>query len=157
MECIYLAETIGLMSAQTFKGVKMFDAINKESLDKFVDIFYNKARNDRDIGPVFNAQITSEEEWEKHKAVVSSFWLYHFTGIHSEDAPPKHKGGMMGAHQDMPPFPREHFGIWMRLFEEALNEVYDERCKNELLDKAKGMSVRMQEVLYEGKEWPPKK
>lgn len=135
----------------------MFSVINKESLYKFVDIFYTRAMNDEQIGPTFKAKIDSDEKWERHKAVVSSFWLYHLTGEHDESAPEKHEGGMMGAHIDLPAFPREHFGVWMRLFEETLNELFDEKCKKQILDRAKEMSVEMQKVLYEGKEWPPKR
>lgn len=135
----------------------MFDTINKESLDKLVDVFYNKAKEDEKLGVVFNAQITSAQKWARHKAVVSSFWLYHLTGIHNESAPKKHEGGMVGAHLAIPPFPREFFGIWLKLFEESLDELFTEQCKNEILSKAKDMAGKLQGVLYEGKEWvkPP--
>lgn len=131
----------------------MFDTINKESLDKLVHIFYAKAQKDKDIGPIFKAQITDEAKWARHKAVVSSFWLYHLTGEHDESAPPKHEGGMVGAHKAIPPFPREHFSVWLRLFEETLNELFDEKCKNEILAKANEMAGKLQGILYEGKEW----
>ena len=131
----------------------MFDTINKENLEVFVSAFYDKARKDKDIGPTFNNRIGSEKGWERHKAVVSSFWLYHLTGEHNDDAPPKHKGGMVGAHQAMPPFPREHFGVWLKLFEETLNELFNEECKNQILAKAKSIAERLQGVLYEGKEF----
>ena len=131
----------------------MFDTINKESLEKFVDIFYEKARKDKDIGPTFNNRIGSEKGWQRHKAVVSSFWLYHITGEHDESAPAKHKGGMVGAHQAMSPFPREHFGVWLRLFEETLDELFNEDCKAKILAKAKDLASRLQGVLYEGQSF----
>lgn len=136
----------------------MFDSINKESLDKLVDVFYDKAKEDKDLGVVFNAQITSEAKWARHKAVVSSFWLYHLTGIHDESAPKKHEGGMVGAHLALPPFPREFFKQWLALFEESLNELFTPQIKDEILAKAKDMAGKLQGVLYEGKEWghPPK-
>ena len=60
---------------------------------------------------------------------------------------------MVGAHQAMPPFPREHFGVWLKLFEETLNELFNEECKAQILAKAKGIAERLQGVLYEGKEF----
>lgn len=136
----------------------MFDTINQESLYKLVDVFYNKARKDKDLGHIFNSRITSETKWARHKAVVSSFWLYHLTGIHDESAPKKHEGGMVGAHLAIPPFPREFFEIWLKLFEESLNEIFTSNIKDEILLKAKDMAGKLQSVLYEGKEWghPPK-
>ena len=133
----------------------MFDTINIENLTKFVDAFYEKARKDEEIGPIFNGRIgNSKKGWERHKAVVSSFWLFHLRGEHNYDAPPKHKGGMVRAHQDMSPFPKEKFSVWLRLFEETLDELFDEKCKNEILKKAKDLAGGLQGVLYEGKEWP---
>lgn len=131
----------------------MFDTINKESLDKLVDVFYNKAREDKDLGPIFNAQITSAAKWARHKAVLSSFWLYHLTGIRNESAPKKHEGGMVGAHLAIPPFPREMFGIWLKLFEESLNELFIPKIKDKILAKANERATKLQGVLYEGKEW----
>lgn len=131
----------------------MFDTINKENLEKFVDIFYNKARKDKDIGPTFNAKIDSEEKWKRHKAVASSFWLARLTGEQDENAPERHKGGIVGAHQELPPFPREYFGVWLKLFEETLNEFYNEECKAQILAKANGLSERLQGTLYEGKSF----
>ncbi len=131
----------------------MFNTINLENLTKFVDIFYEKARKDKDIGPTFNNRIGSEKGWQRHKAVVSSFWLLHLTGEHDESAPPKHKGGMVGAHQAMSPFPREHFGVWLKLFEETLDELFNAECKAKILAKAKDLASRLQGVLYEGKEF----
>ncbi len=135
----------------------MFNTINKESLTKFVSAFYDKAKQDKDLGPIFNAKIDSAEKWKRHKAVLSAFWLKLLTGEQDESAPERHKGGIVGAHQELPAFPREHFGVWMRLFEDTLNELFDEKCKKQILDRAKEMSAEIQKVLYEGKEWQPKK
>lgn len=130
-----------------------YDTITRENLEEFVDIFYTKARNDAIIGPIFNKRINSEQRWARHKAVVSSFWEFHLTGVHNPSSPPKHKGGMVAAHVDMPPFPRENFSVWLRLFEETLNELYTPEIKTQILTKAKDMAQRLQGVLYEGAEW----
>ena len=132
----------------------MFDTINKENLEVSVSAFYDKARKDKDIGPIFNGRIgNSEKGWQRHKAVVSSFWLLHLTGERNEGAPRKHEGGMLGAHKALSPFPKEHFGVWLKLFEETLDELFDEKCKAQILAKAKGIAERLQGVLYEGKEF----
>ena len=131
----------------------MFDTINKESLTKFVSAFYDKAKKDKDIGPIFTAKIDSDEKWKRHKAVLSAFWLKLLTGEQDESAPERHKGGIVGAHQELPAFPREYFGIWLKLFEETLDEFYNDECKAQILAKANGLSDRLQGVLYEGKSF----
>lgn len=45
-----------------------FETINQESIAKLMEIFYEKVRKDKDLGPIFNNAIgTSDEEWKEHK------------------------------------------------------------------------------------------
>ena len=141
----------------------MFDTIDEKSLERLVDVFYTKARNDKDLGAVFKTRINSDAKWEKHKEMLRGFWSYHL--INSDiprDPKKKREGGMIGVHKNLSPFPREHFGVWLGLFEETLNELFIPEMRDKILNKAKQMAQTLQEVMYEGVElqgpphWCPK-
>ena len=45
-----------------------YQAINKESLQRLMDVFYAKVRKNEALGPIFNDKIgTDDASWEHHK------------------------------------------------------------------------------------------
>lgn len=52
-----------------------YETINQESIAKLMELFYDKIRKDKDLGPIFNNAIgTSDEAWKEHKAKIGNFW-----------------------------------------------------------------------------------
>ncbi|ENT03139.1 hypothetical protein C038_02591 [Brucella sp. 63/311] len=41
------------------------------SIDRLVEIFYGRAREDEIIGPIFNRTV---KDWDHHLARISEFW-----------------------------------------------------------------------------------
>ena len=120
-----------------------FDTINLENIDKLMEIFYEKIRKDENLGPIFNKAIgTSDEEWKKHKAKIGNFWAGMLLGLGDYNGQPLKK------HLDLPPFPQEFFEIWLKLFEESLNAIYNEEMKNVILQRAKMIAANFQNMLY---------
>lgn len=79
-----------------------FETINQESIAKLMEIFYEKVRKDKDLGPIFNNAIgTSDEEWKEHKAKIGNFWAGMLLGEGDYNGQPLKK------HLDLPPFPQE--------------------------------------------------
>lgn len=117
--------------------------IDKNSIDKLMDIFYNKIRKDENLGPIFNAKVgTTEAQWDAHKAKISNFWQGMLLQMGDYDGKP------MKAHLELPPFPIHFFDIWLQLFEESLTEIFDETNKNIILRQAQGIASRFKSVLY---------
>ncbi len=45
-----------------------FETISHDGIKKLMDVFYAKVRVDKDLGPIFNEKIgTDDESWKKHK------------------------------------------------------------------------------------------
>ncbi|MCH5336907.1 MAG: truncated hemoglobin Ctb [Campylobacter sp.] len=120
-----------------------YETINEESIAKLMEIFYEKVRKDKDLSPIFNASVgTSEEEWTAHKAKIGNFWKGMLLGIGDYNGQPLKK------HLDLPPFPQEFFSIWLGLFEESLNMLYNEEMKDVILQRANMIASHFQNMLY---------
>ncbi|MCR6591922.1 Group 3 truncated hemoglobin ctb [Campylobacter insulaenigrae] len=123
-----------------------FDTINQEGIKKLMDIFYAKVRKDKDLSPIFNTAIgTDEQSWTKHKEKIASFWMGMFLGEGG------YNGSPLKAHHDLPPFPREFFDIWLKLFDESLEEIFEDEARNIILERAKMIAQRFQIIIYEHK------
>lgn len=87
--------------------------ITEEEIGLLVDRFYDKVRQDEEIGPIFNAII---DDWPHHLAKLKDFWstVLLTTG--------RYKGDPMMTHLQLPLDPN-HFHRWLTLFAETANEV----------------------------------
>lgn len=119
--------------------------IDKESIDKLMDLFYNMVRKNENLGPIFNSKIgTSDEEWKVHKDKISNFWQGMLLGEGN------YRGQPMKAHLELPPFPREFFNIWLELFEKSLNTVFTPENAGIILQRAQMIGSKFQTILYAG-------
>ncbi|MWV61795.1 hypothetical protein DCO58_07645 [Helicobacter saguini] len=122
-----------------------FSEVNDDSINELMDVFYNKVRINPELGPIFNGKVgTDEASWDAHKAKIASFWRLQLLGEQG------YNGYPMKAHLELDPFPREFFNTWLGLFEESLNEVYDNpECVGLVLSRANMIAARFQKMMYE--------
>lgn len=119
--------------------------INMDGINALMEIFYEKIRADKNgLGDIFNAKVgTDDESWKHHKAKIASFWQGML--LHEGD----YSGQPMKAHLELPPFKRELFGVWLGLFEESLNIVFEPQIAEEILNKARGIAQRFEYMIFE--------
>lgn len=94
-----------------------YDSITEESIKAMVDAFYAKVRDDAVLGPIFNAAIA---DWEPHLRTMYAFWSSVMTGTG------RYKGTPMAVHLRLPGLTEEHFTPWLQLFEETVEELFDD-------------------------------
>ncbi|NYZ13070.1 group III truncated hemoglobin [Azospirillum sp. RWY-5-1] len=87
--------------------------ITEETVARLVDVFYERARRDPLLGPVFDQAI---EDWDGHLAVIGRFWSAHLIGG------PHGGGRMFMAHAQLPIEPA-HFDRWLALFDQTAAEL----------------------------------
>lgn len=120
-------------------------SIDKASIDRLMEIFYEKIRHHNELGAIFNAKVgTSDEAWTAHKAKIGNFWQGMLLGEGD------YSGQPMKAHLELAPFPQSLFNEWLALFEDSLNKVFDEPNSNTILQKAQMIAQNFQRVLYAG-------
>lgn len=117
----------------------MFSNMKKEiqSLDDIrfmVDNFYTRVRADELLGPVFDGII--QDRWPAHLDKMYRFWQ---TVLLEERT---YMGNPFAPHALMP-VGKEHFGRWVALF----NENMDEYFTGEIAEEAKWRAIKMAEMF----------
>ncbi|MEO9167170.1 MAG: group III truncated hemoglobin [Aestuariivirga sp.] len=90
--------------------------ISNQDISELVDRFYEAARADDVLGPIFETHVG---DWPSHIQKMNSFWLTVATGI------PAYKGTPMQAHMSIGQLRPEHFAIWLKLFYETTAALFD--------------------------------
>src|SRR5690349_1138304 len=91
-----------------------FDDISEEAIAALVSRFYAKARQDPELGPLFNAAVS---DWDDHLHKLCDFWssVMLTTG--------RYKGNPMAAHVRHPIEP-QFFDRWLTLWHETAGELF---------------------------------
>lgn len=115
---------------------------NREDVSQLVHAFYDKIREDDELGPIFNAHL-DEKTWPPHLEKLTDFWETTLFGIR------KFKGNPPSAHARVDHnmnhgITQEHFAQWIRLWFTTI----DERFEGKLADRAKNAARRMSTGLY---------
>jgi hemoglobin len=92
----------------------MKDITGLEDIQLLVDEFYGRVRKDDLIGPVFDNVIT---DWQPHLEKMYAFWNAALFGV------PGFKGNPFAKHAPLP-IAQEHFGRWLELFAETIDEHF---------------------------------
>lgn len=87
-----------------------------EDIKKLVDTFYEKARQDELLGPIFNERVG--DRWPQHLEKMYAFWqtvLLHEQAYHGSPFTP---------HAQLP-IHRSHFERWVELFSSTVDTLYE--------------------------------
>lgn len=104
------------------------ESITEDSLQKLVETFYGKVREDPLIGPVFNGAI---EDWPAHLQKLQAFWssVMLMTG--------RYKGQPMPAHvRHADAISPASFERWLAIWRETTEELLDPDSAAAMQDKA---------------------
>ncbi|WP_085314693.1 group III truncated hemoglobin [Derxia lacustris] len=96
-------------------------------VEQLVRRFYEAARNDELLGPVFDAHV---HDWEQHFAVLQDFWshLLRRTG--------RYQGRPLPRHVDLP-VDAKHFARWLELFSATARETLGEAAAAFAIERAR--------------------
>lgn len=112
-------------------------SLDETQVAALVDHFYDKVRADPLLGPVFNPRI---DNWDAHKALMTSFWATVALGS------AQYRGNPLGKHRPLP-IGVAHFERWLALWRETAVEVLDAQSAPRLVGYAErigyGMRVGM--------------
>lgn len=132
------------------------DIENREDVYKLVSTFYNdKIRKDDFIGPIFLKTIP-EETWEPHLQKLTDFWETNLFFVR------KFKGNPMKAHKDVDrdfeySIYQEHFGRWLQLWFETVDELFDGVKAHEAKERARNIASMLFFRMFEAKPKPTTK
>lgn len=99
-------------------------------LRHLVERFYERARRDTLLGPVFEAAV---DDWPAHFDMLTAFWSMVMNGPRPDM--PVFKGRPLPKHLALP-LKRQHFDRWLDLWAETTAEVFDAPRAEVLREKA---------------------
>lgn len=119
------------------------DSITEESIQKLVDSFYGRVRQNSELGPIFENKIgTTNEAWQPHLQKLYDFW----SSIMISSG--KYSGNPMKKHKDIPPFPEDKFDVWLKLFSQTAREIYTPEIANKFIEKSELIARSLRYGLY---------
>jgi hemoglobin len=101
--------------------------VSEAAIERLVRTFYERAREDDLIGPIFTANVA---DWDHHIARITDFWssVILRTG--------RYDGRPMRPHL-MLPLKGEHFDRWLALFGQTAREIFSVEVAEAFLDRAR--------------------
>lgn len=110
----------------------------EQEIGALVDRFYEAARRDPVLGPIFDANVA---DWGAHLSRMRDFWsaVVYRTGRYS--------GRPLDAHRRIEEIRPEHFPRWVRLWCAAVDEIVRSEAREPLKEHASRMALSMMERL----------
>ena len=88
--------------------------VTRDQIAEVVMRFYERARSDETLGPIFASHVS---DWPEHEAKITRFWCNALLYERSYD------GNPMQVHLDAGNVKPDHFAIWLPLFDRVLTDV----------------------------------
>lgn len=109
----------------------------REDVSLLVNTFYAKVRKDELLGPIFNRIIT---DWPTHLELLTDFWETNL--LYKR----KYFGNPMHAHVEVDQksgntINEMHFGVWINLWLETLNELFEGEIAQIAINRARNMGT----------------
>ncbi len=121
------------MSDSGFPSTKS-DIQSGEGVQRMVDSFYNNARKDPLLGPIFEQVIT---DWQEHLPTMYEFWERLLFGFSDYSGNPFQK------HLNLS-LEKEHFTIWIKIFTDTIDENFSGRKAEEVKRLARNIAGSFQ-------------
>lgn len=120
------------------------DIQNREDVFLLVSEFYKKVRKDPVLGPFFNRVIN---DWEAHIERLTTFWETSL--FMTKKLEQRYDGNPLKVHievdrQNDNAITQVHFGLWMNLWFETLDEYFE----GEIAQNAKNRARKMGSFMF---------
>ena len=123
----------------------MKDSIkNREDIALLVDVFYQKIRKDKVLGPIFNGMI---KDWDSHLNHLTTFWESSL--FITKKLEQRYSGNPIDAHIKVDHFAdntidEHHFGIWLNYWSQTVDDLF----VGEIADMAKRRARKMATFIH---------
>ena len=122
--------------------------IDEAMIERLVHAFYDRARRDPLIGPIFESHV---DDWDSHLARMCAFWssVALMSG--------RYHGQPMVKHLPLP-VDTPHFDRWLELFAETAREVCPGPAASHFLERAHRIADSLElGIAVSRKEFRPKR
>ncbi len=123
---------------------------NREDISLLVHNFYAKIRTDKEIGHFFNEMIS---DWDEHLEKLTDFWEMNLFAVRKYNGNPIEAHIKVDEHFDNVITPNE-FGLWLNLWLETIDELYDGDNADILKRRARKMATFLFLNMFENRKAP---
>ncbi len=121
------------------------DITTRGDTELLVRTFYAKVRKDGVLGPIFNGIIS---DWDSHLELLTDFWEGQLF------LKRKYQGNPVTAHLEVDDqtdhtITPEHFGLWLNIWFETLDELFEGETVWVAKNRAQKMSTMLFMQMYE--------
>lgn len=128
------AEALAARRQAATDRIRTETGIDEAMIDRLVETFYARVRDDALIGPIFAERV---EDWGPHLAQMKLFWssVALSTGVYQGRPMPKH----------LPlPIDATHFDRWLTLFEETATAVCPPIAAAHFMERARRIAESLE-------------
>lgn len=125
----------------------------REDIALLVNTFYAKVRKKEGLSHFFNQMIVGEDAWSVHLEKLTDFWETQLLMARS------FSGNPMAAHIKVDKafnhdIDMKHFGMWLNLWYETIDELFEGNVAQLAKNKARNMSHFIFMEMYKNREVP---
>lgn len=119
------------------------DILNRKDIEKLVNVFYEKVKQDKIISHFFSDVV--KVDWEQHLPIMYRFWenLLFYTGNYNGNPMQQH----LAIHSKHP-FTIKDFTQWTILFNETVDELFEGENAELIKQRAQSISTIMQIKMF---------
>lgn len=128
--------------AQSIEEIR--NIFTPEAIEEMVHRFYARVQKDESLAPYFAAKITN---WEHHLQRMVYFWRNILRAERLFVASPR--GAPPALHRQLPGVEMQHFHRWLELFEQTNLELFPKFAVDNIMHRAKRMSVVLSAHIHE--------
>lgn len=114
---------------------------NRNDINKLVNSFYLKIRNDELLGNIFELHLANT--WTEHLDKMTDFWETNLLGVAKFKGSPTQKHIQVDNNVNHI-IEQKHFGRWLQLWFETIDELFI----GEYAEKAKNSARKMSTVQF---------
>ncbi|APS37804.1 MULTISPECIES: group III truncated hemoglobin [Salegentibacter] len=124
------------------------DIKTREDVFLLVSGFYKKVRQNPEIGHFFNEVI---KDWDAHFEKLTDFWESNlfFKATYKGNPQKVHVKVDQENNQEISNY---HFGIWLNLWFETIDELYEGELANRAKNNARKMSSHLYLKMFQARE-----
>ena len=120
--------------------LQMRSAVREEEIEVLVSTFYERARRDPLLRPIFERAVAAEV-WPAHEERIVRFWSTVLRGTG------RYRANPIEPHRQLEGLTAEHYERWLELFAQTAREVWPEQIAASVELRARRMADPMQKVL----------
>lgn len=119
------------------------DIVNNKDIEKLVNLFYEKVKQDKVISHFFTDVV--KVKWDEHLPIMYRFWenVLFYTGSYSGNPMQQH----LAIHAKHP-FTIKDFTQWTILFNETVDELFEGENAELIKQRAQSISTIMQIKMF---------